>query len=481
MKEFYDNQDDEMRSKFNKHEFNIPNGAWENMEKKLDRLEVPSITKNLAPWLSLGAMCVSIAVLLYYYQLQMPFGKTAEIAKTENNTLLNKTLKKTELVIRESKSESTSPLKKNKLLATSDRKDPIIANTDSGSKSAQNRIIEPAILSQSLKSERANLSSLPKKLEPTAFNSDLTYNYNSNFITDIKSNNNFTSDNKITEEESQQTVLAIAEHQQNFTVLILEKKPVISINRMIDTPLLALKTPNPIPVKMIRFGLSAGINTKVFADNDFSIAPAAGIFVRRNINSRYALQADLQYKMLIKNRLNKTEEASPMSMQLDVAPGAEILMQQRTAEVYSIKEMHMIELPLSFVYRLHKKHHVSLGINAACLFGVKTKNAAINNLSEKELGFSSLDLGALAGYEFNLNKNISIAVSYNVGFLNLARNAKVRQQDMIESNPTYRLNRADTDEACLMPVQLNNQEQIFFEAPSNLYNTDAKILLRYNF
>jgi hypothetical protein len=170
-----------------------------------------------------------------------------------------------------------------------------------------------------------------------------------------------------------------------------------------------------------------------------------------------------------------------MTLQMDVDPSEEILMHNTTAEVYNIKTVHMLELPLSFVYRLHKKHNVSLGINTACLFGVKTENADINNLSEKELGFSSIDLGAIAGYEFNLNKNISLAVTYNVGFLNLARNVSSRQQEMMDANPAYRMNNNETDEACLMPVQLNNQEQVFFEAPTHLYNNDAKVMLRYSF
>ena len=90
-------------------------------------------------------------------------------------------------------------------------------------------------------------------------------------------------------------------------------------------------------------------------------------------------------------------------------------------------------------------------------------------------------MGALATYEFNLNKNISLAVTYNVGFLNLARNVSNRQQEMIDANPAYRMNNNETDEACLMPVQLNNQEQVFFEAPTHLYNNDAKVMLRYSF
>lgn len=478
MKHFYDNQDDDMRSKLNGHEFDMPNGAWENMENKLNRLEVPNMSKSLAPWLSLGAMCIGIAGLLYYYQLQMPYGKMEKIVQKTEHAIDHKGNGKLESPEELASVNSDN----NEKTYASDIivEETSLVNSNGGSKAAQNRIIEPAIHTQSIKSERLNLSELPEKLEPIAFRPVDEYHSKGNFFVD-KSEHKSVSGTEIYVERSLENDVKFAEKPQMFNVLILENKSVLPLNKMIDTPLLVLKTPHFVPVKRTKFGLSAGINAKIFADNDLSIAPAAGIFVRRNLNSRFALGADLQYKMLLKNRHNKPEGADLMTLQMDVDPSEEILMHNKTAEVYSLKAVHMLELPLSFVYRLHKKHNVSLGINTAFIFGVKTANADINNLSEKELGFSSLDLGALATYEFNLNKNISLAVTYNVGFLNLARNVSSRQQEMMDANPAYRMNNNETDEACLMPVQLNNQEQVFFEAPTHLYNNDAKVMLRYSF
>jgi hypothetical protein len=480
MKHLYDNQDDDMRSKLNGHEFDLPNGAWKGMENKLNRLEVPNMSKSLAPWLSLGVMCIGIAGLLYYYQLQMPYGKLEKVVQTEAKNTDHKESGKSELQ-KEVVERNSDNSRKTTISEIYVDDASIVTNSNGSSKAAQNRIIEPAVHTHSIKSERVNLSELPKKLDPIAYSPTYDYNSNGNFIVDLKSKNESVSSKAFHNEKSPESDAKFAEKPLITNVLILENKPVLQINKMIDTPLLVLKTPHFAPVKRTKFGLSAGINAKIFADNDLSIAPAAGIFVRRYLNSRFALGADLQYKMLLKNRHNKPEGADLMTLQMDVDPSEEILMHNKTAEVYSMKTVHMLELPLSFVYRLHKKHNVSLGINTAFIFGVKTANADINNLSEKELGFSSLDLGALATYEFNLNKNISLAVTYNVGFLNLVRNVGSRQQEMIDANPAYRMNNNETDEACLMPVQLNNQEQVFFEAPTNLYNNDAKVMLRYSF
>jgi hypothetical protein len=478
MKQFYDNQDDDMRSRMSDHEFDMVPGAWDKMEHKLNKLELPSMSKNLVPWLSLSAMMLGVSGLMFYYWYQMPYGKNDIILQKENIELKGAELAEKKIVSSESNTvKLESVAKAGTAVNTNSGKLP--ENDLTKNRDVKNRIIDPAIISQSIKSDRPIIASLPQKLDPLA----MQYNENifseNNYPVEKKTDNNFTAVEDV--ETAYLTNVEHLENIQNISVLKIENKATLPLAKRVDTPLLVLKTPHSIPVKKLKIGLAAGLNTKIYTDNDYSIAPAAGIFVRRYFNARYAIQGELQYKMLLKKKQNQAEEASLMNMQMDVDPSVEILMQNRTAEVHRIKEMHMIELPVSFVYRLHKKHNISLGINTAYLFGVKSSKSEINNLSEKELGFSSIDLGALAGYEFNLNKNISIAVSYNVGFLNLARNVSKRQQEMMHSNPTYRMNNSSTEEACLMPIQLNDQEQVFFEAPNNLYNNDAKLMLRYSF
>ena len=464
-----------MRSKLNNHEFDLQPGAWDDMQKKLDKLEVPSSSRTLAPWLSLSAMIISVVAILYYYQNEMPYGKADKISETIKKTNEPKQITEQKSTIKKSNTSIVSADNS----VNSDTKNEEKTTLTRRSASTHNRIIEAATFSQSIKADKPILTSLPQKFNPIPFNSDVISNNSSKIIENRFDNNKSSFDNSINPENFELNTRSI--NSADHLIIALEGKKAAPLKTMVDTPILALKTPHSIPVKKIKFGVSVGVNTKIYADNNYSIAPTAGIFIRRAFNGKYAIQADLQYKMLLKNRQNDHEQQRVMPMQLDVDPSAEILMENKTAEIYGIKSIHMIELPISFVYRLHKRHNVALGINTAMLMGVKTENRNINNLPKAELGFSSIDLGVLAAYEFNISKNISLSVSYNVGFLNLAKNTKVRQLEMNESIPSYRINNSDTEEACLMPVHINNQEQIFFEAPTNLYNTDAKILLRYNF
>jgi outer membrane scaffolding protein for murein synthesis (MipA/OmpV family) len=255
----------------------------------------------------------------------------------------------------------------------------------------------------------------------------------------------------------------------------------------VDTPIIILNNPFNAPQKAVKFGVSAGVNTKVYNSDRFSVTPVLGAFVRKRLDSRYAVQADLQYKLLLNQSFSPQAEPQAMQMEVDVDPSNEVLFEQRTAKVYDIRRMHLLELPVSFIYQLHKRHNVSLGMNVAYLFGVKTNNRTINQLSGREMGFNSLDLGALAGYEFAINERLALSVYYNVGFLNLARNAGARQQYLANNTATgFQFDDNQQQvlsqlEECLMPVQVSEEEQIFLQTPNNLYNSDLRILLRYFF
>ena len=73
--------------------------------------------------------------------------------------------------------------------------------------------------------------------------------------------------------------------------------------------------------------------------------------------------------------------------------------------------MHVLELPLSFLYQLHPKHQVAMGAKLAYVFGIQTSSAMIDNMPANDLGFSSLDLGALAAYEYSINEHFAVKLN----------------------------------------------------------------------
>jgi outer membrane scaffolding protein for murein synthesis (MipA/OmpV family) len=437
-------------------------------------------------------MLVATSVGLLVYQWQMPFGKTAQTLPLADNEQTNELLPTTNKEIVTAKAENTVEAQQSTTATTT-------ATAASTSKS--NIATPPAtpIGGSKLTNENAapikatalvvkNDESTQKEAEKTTETPGIapkTDESDANGQRPENSNNYpvLTRRVEVTHAFSESYLKWRNQNMQSIQIQASGNngKPAV------DTPIIILNNPFNAPQKAVKFGVSAGVNTKVYNSDRFSVTPVLGAFVRKRLDSRYAIQADLQYKLLLNQSFSPQAEPQAMQMEVDVDPSNEVLFEQRTAKVYDVRRMHLLELPVSFIYQLHKRHNVSLGMNVAYLFGVKTNNRTINQLSGREMGFNSLDLGALAGYEFGINEHLSLSVYYNVGFLNLARNAGARQQYLANNTATsFQFDDNQQQvlsqlEECLMPVEVSEDEQIFLQTPNNLYNSDLRILLRYFF
>lgn len=482
MKQFYDNQDENMRNKLTEHEFGMIPGAWDNMEKRLDKLEGATLSGGSSgTWIIVSALIVASTAAMLYYQILMPSGKNNSelvIGTTEETTqhqlsIQNETKNPIVDIKDKNNAENIARSDQSNLISSDDVNKAEILN--------QNVKLRPTTLNKTLRStERPEL---PEALIKAEIGSNQTAAKNIEVdehkaIVLEKTSKTPVYTRKVefihTFSESHLKWRNENSNKENST-----QKGLITTGK--DTPIIVLKTPYNTSAKSLQFGLSAAVNTKIYNKERFSVAPAVGAFVRKRIASKYALQADLQYKLLLNHGAKAGSAPRSIDMMLDVDPSEEVQYENRAAKVYEFRRMHLIEMPLSFIYRLNKKHNVSLGVNTAYLFAVKTNKIEINAMSTEELGFSSIDLGALAGYEYNINDRFSIALSYNVGFLNLARNTYNRSLSMNESNQPYQFNGNHIEDECLMPIEMSTDEPIFFEAPTQFYNTDLKIMLRYIF
>ena len=489
MNKFYDNQEENMSSKLSEHEFGMIPGAWEDMEKRLDKIAGPSVvSSNWSSWIIIGVILIVTTVGFVIYQSEMPFGKSENILPIvekedkNNNFQLKGNQENTN-----SNKAAQDPLNNVKSKAETE-----ISNISSNNGSANPPNV--TVITQNNSSDYNNINRMPiVSAEKTLTKESETIKTveEPGIVAKTKAGdlNGQHSENMIVHPVYTRRVEVVHTfsesyvkwRNENLNKVIqpsgLDRKP------LIDTPIISIDNPYAVPQKSVKFGVSAGVNTKIYNSNRFSVAPVLGAFLRKKFAGRYAMQAELQYKMILNQSRSKEKTPEYINLQVDVDPTNEFMFQERAAKVYNISEMHLLELPISFIYRLHKRHNVSLGLNAAYLYAVKTKNQEINSRSNEELGFSSVDLGAIAGYEFAINDNFALSVSYNVGFLNLARNTQNRQLAMADNAASYQLtnNTQVKDEECLMPVQVDENEQIFFQAPNNLYNTDLKILLRYIF
>lgn len=498
----YNENDDNMRSKLTEHDFGMVPGAWEDMESRLNQVGTGSAvgSASWSAWFIIGAMVVatSIGILSYQWQLPAKF-ELQPMAEAQEAAIevLPQAAIPTE---KETEAPSLKPHQLAQAAASSKPAEQPIAKID-------NTVAE---LQASNKASKANQ---PITATSTAVdNADKTKE-------EVKATDAQEQVPGVAPESNEpadgQRKTEVAEEQNNkivyrrrtevihrFSESTLKWKPTelptilstrIQHNQqqiLIDTPLIILENPFLTKKKDISYGVSAGLNSKIYGNGgNFSVAPVVGTFIRKSLDKQYAIQADLQYKLLLQQNqadlFATSKQPEALSMHVDVDPSAATSFEERTAKVYSIKRMHMFELPVAMIYKVHPKHEVSVGFKASYLFGVETASEVINGYSLKALGFSSLDLGALAGYEVALNDHLSLGIFYNVGFMNLARNTSVRADELGSSQTTsYQLNAEEIQQALdkgdqMLPISVNDTEQIFLQTPRNLYNSDLRILLRY--
>ncbi len=480
MKEFYDNHDKNLGSKITEHEFDIIPGAWDDMEKKLDSINKHYLISNLyGTWAIIALLFTITAVCIYYYQSSMPFGKlysnilnkNPELTKTKSPDKYNdiKTSERennpSEIVKSNFDNYGTS---KSNVSKTEFPNNP--PNTQTIREESNKNKLKLNPKSENLVNE--NFEKIIKKVEISPL------------IPEEKPSNSKTQNSQV---YTKRKTAVFHTFSESFVRDLIEAKKVSSgkgliEKNVIDTPIIVLENPYLSPKKNTKFGISAGINTKINKDGKFSIAPTLGLLIRKKIESCFAVQAELQYKTHLKSVNKNRPGHRDLLIQIDVDPSDEVNMVDRSAKVYEIKRMQLLELPISFIYTLNKKHNFTMGINAAYLFSVKSNNIYINKMKLKQLGFNSFDLGALAGYEYNFNENISLGLFCNLGFLNLARNSKNSQQSLQESNSSYQVLENETNgDNRLIPIEINSNEQILFENPGMIYNTDLKLLMRYLF
>jgi hypothetical protein len=502
MKHFYEHQDDSMRSKLTEHEFEMPQGAWENMAERLDALNQPSEveTASWSAWFIIGAMLIATTVGLVVYQWQMPFGKNQAIA--EESTLekeasfdkAEEKLQKNNAILEQ---KATIPAAKQEVETKADAGDdqlPPVPATPMEEAPEENAGQAMAIAENPQEQE---IEDAPEEQKPEVAP-------NPDFQPDGQRPENFNTNKPV---YTRKTIVTHAFSEstlkwRNNQLPTLSAQPAIQkaqARLLRDTPIIVLENPYIINNnKDWEYGLSAGLNTKVYgANGEFSVSPVLGAFIRKKLDAQFSIQADLQYKNLrkqsLQNPLGQNKEPDYVFLNVITEPNSgttPATYEERMAEVYEMKQMHMIELPLSFLYQIHPKHQVGMGVKAAYLFGFQSGNATIDAMDQKDLGYNSLDLGALASYEYQINDHFALGVIYNVGFLNLVKQSSEMEAthtatwganyDFSASQQTA-LESSMGNEETMMPIRVTEDEQIFLQTPRSMYNTDLRILLRYFF
>lgn len=455
MSNFYENNEDEIRSKLNDHQFEMKAGAWEDLDKRLNTVSSPiqnSASNSWGSWVFTGLVSAAAltGILLYAYHAPN-FDESAVLSLKKDS------LKNTKEII--SPVENKSPEKDKNTpanLATANILPPVIHNNNISEN--YNPPVEykpiaaaPEIKTAETPSENTDNIVQKKEVRIPKKKIEITYAYKKSRLTSLCNLN----PSKISKID-------------------------LNVDEL-EVPIVLLDSRDLKKVKSLQFGIEAGLATNI-GNSKLSLAPVAGVFVRKNLNPRQAIQADLQYKiLLVSNSPNRNE--IPVDMTFNSANSSSHA--RKNARIQKLTQLHLIELPLSFIQKLNKKHSVYMGVTAAYLCAAGNLHQSVDRHPNSKVIFNKLDLGALSGYTYKIKKNLELTVYCQVGFMNLVNkrainNPPVAQDAESFSIPEDQLGNIPEGEA-LVPLEMNEDNQSFFQTPEKFYNTDIRMMLRYLF
>lgn len=178
----------------------------------------------------------------------------------------------------------------------------------------------------------------------------------------------------------------------------------------------------------LQFGIQAGGNfnrvlSNTSSDVQIGSGLMAGFFFSKNLNSRWALNAELNYLRSSSNSIGRTVKQTTYFF-------------EKTTTTYFLvtKNFDYLQIPISVSYSFTPKHKFTLGavgmymINARTevaeqteKFAEKSSNTTTQNGVYEDL--NTFNYGLQAGYEFNLPGMYSIGLRYNQMFRDITNNS----------------------------------------------------------
>lgn len=506
MTDFYKNNDDQIRDKLTEHEFSQISGAWENMSKLLDQQQ--TVPKAASAWwwsLPLVAAAVLTGIISVGVYLNKDQTTTQIALTTQEQDEKSETTVVEELRQIASNNTNSQPVsnevanskeQNSNLLATNNANNDIVANETSANTTTNSTKKASQKGANKGRTNSKQNNSIASSRQKTTASSNTNSNEELNTSNGKEQNDVLTKNDQLVDNQAVEDAVDNAEGNKSNKKVKTTKT--IVLYQYSTTPLMELqakrkpiKEPEPTignfgineewttrrnPVKI---GVFAGASAKMYGSTKkMSVMPTAGITATYKVAPRHAIQAGLQYKAM--GQLPSTSSNNETAA-LNYYTG------QNSYKSHSITRIDMLEIPLIYQFYAHQKFNVQAGLKASWLFNTETTNPDFNNMTNDELGVSNFDFGVLVGLEYLFNKHLSLALQYNVGFLNLTAAGQIKQEQamqqdaMIGVDSQEKANALSTSGEIIVPVSSDATHQEILRLPSNLHNNDIQLLLKYTF
>ncbi|WBM75378.1 hypothetical protein [Saprospira grandis] len=446
MKQFYEQDDDFIRSQLEGHQFEMPPAAWEDMDKRLDQIQLTGAKGSSAwsNWLVMGAFVLASGAGVLAYQYCLPFlGMQKKMAQKE--ALLEKAAEPQLIQLEERAAVASAETEEVLPLATASNTPP----PPPPHKTTKEKIVaSPAPKAQEvvLLEEEQTPTEKGQNKHPEVKQTILPTRYV------------FSASSKAKAEQ-------LREIQRLENLSFLEKGSFQqqlrhSQKTTIDTPMIVLDRYRK-GGKKLQLSANLGLNAQGKA-----LGVQAGIQLSKELDAQFSLEAGLQYKNM--QRLGSQSETARLEWNGEL----------QEEQIQTIKRLEFLELPVLLNYKLLPKHQLQMGAKVSYLLPVQMTNG---QRTTDDLGFNSWSSAAVLGYHYQLNEQLKLGVQCNLAFANLAKNSrqKAHQASQEVSAQLLEEDKLPQDE-CLLPEQNGNELELS-RLPHKLYNNDLSIQLQYQF
>lgn len=449
MKNFYDQNEDKLRSKLHNHEFSFSPNAWEDMAKRLDKAEGGRAAGGWWKWMwvSVGAVLGTTGIGLGLYFGSSDSQELALVqANTANVDITTKLNPQPEV-----KKQPQTPIVTVASTPTIQTKNTATRSTAATTNTRLAAPVQPVL----------NTITAPVVA---------TNNQTAVLIPNETMPLEGASDENETPEGRTVTRITRVTHVYSMSPLRLRMDSVASVKirqaqQDTDTSLFHLdRIPNKWKSRW-KAGVVGGVTGKQYTDGAKGVSGFAGGFVQYKIAAMHGIEMGLQYKHL-PHWMGKDFPKNYTTDAIQWGASGE----QLPTQVATLRDLHLVELPFAYRFSPHRKHHVLLGAKGSYLLALRAHaSKAEMDYSKKALGLRSLNASLFFGYEFSLCDHLNLGFQYNLGLLNWMTN-----------NETL-LSAQWADSAELQSVPTAVEPQKVVEMPRKLYDNDLQVFMKYTF
>jgi|GEM_PF-4000210 len=445
MKQFYEQDDDFIRSQLEGHQFEMPSAAWEDMGKRLDQIQLTSTkgSSSWSNWLVMGAFVLASGAGALAYQYCLPFlGVEKDMAQEK----VLQAAPERQMIQLEEPEENDLPKNQQVLpLAKAAKATPPPKQT-----TQLNMLAMPAPKAEafvSLAQEKApQIEGKAQNKHPEVKQTILPTRY-------------------VYSASSRAKAEQLREIQRLENLSFLKKGSFQQQLRhsqqvAVDTPMIILNRYRKSDKKL---QLSANLG---FAAQGEALGVQAGLQLHKKLDTQFALEAGLQYKNM--QKLGSQSETVVLEWNGE--------LQEEQAQ--AIKRLEFLELPVLLNYKMLPKHQLQMGAKISYLLPIHMGNGKRN---PADLGFNSWSSAAVLGYHYQLNEQLKLGLQCNLAFANLAKNSRQKAHQANQELSTEMIDgsKIPKDE-CLLPEQEAGELELS-RLPYKFYNNDLSIQLQYLF